>query len=1063
MPRFLLFLSIVAILFSGVLVEPVSAQSCSTEVDADWQNQTTEDYQFVAGSGSLGSYGFPNAGWDSSWTVSVNRELAGWKSPDVPESLVISRTFTNYTLCSLIAYSFNSTFHLNTRRFGAYVKLDGESSWTELAYVNMPVGTNSYQAPIVNWSGSLVIDELALVGAAGGGTFTAYHALLNDDPPNPIIKRPIYVDDEHSLAVWDENDYLPPDPDTADPVANINFQTAIDLEAEIYSIEDGEVIEIEQINEEVCTVYTGLGATPLFQGEHCAMAIPDSLQNDDMVNNYSINYEPNLIGVTAHEIYRVRVSSTQGTATYLLREPRAEVGMNIKEGCRLGTALTLNPERNQAIPGNPLGLVVFGYSTSVNDLTDIFQDVDVVDYVTPGDDCNVDPDYKDCLTINPFFADDGKYWEATSQIYKPIWNNPGVTLGKGAGIMLPGLQLESATEYGASLSAATNSWSGGNLTVQVGTTTHTVALTDTTSTYTIPSQTYAADDGLLYTVKLINNSNTSINVDYFCLTDGTPQMTECVFLNADFRNGLQYWSTGGAEISGFEQPILKVTDGDSLSQSVTIGSGTYDLEITYTIPTPYISTSYSISYTFDNDPTEYISDLITLDSSTPATKIATDEFILTEEHDAGDFQFNVVGATPTSFFYIKKICLNLSDGDDGGGGGEDLTDPSCLYNPAMPDAAPVDIALQWHWGNMSRLYNCKVIPILKSIDKTLKDTFAFLGKQFQWGMHLAFKTVQWVGNDLLPWLAGYLSNIQPGNIVVNTNGGSNTCQAFDVFCWIAPVLESLVDQIGTTFTTAITTFGDVLTTGMNTLASIVRDSIGPLSNIFVTMIDRLADVIISVNDQITDIILTLIDRMTDVINHIVYTIGNVLNTLFYNLSDLFQVLISELGNILRALFDTLLELLKLIADTVIRPLMDIVVYLIRQIIDTLLVPLFRIVIQFIDFLLNFVLYLMVALARLGFSLVIRLFEIAGYGLNILTTILQAWTNAPPKTVEGFPDCDLSPNEGLCEIWWVMENTVLSGPGELIVPIFAAICWILLGIYLARELRGAVLKTAGNFI
>lgn len=1023
MRRFALSI-LLTVIFSAVVIIPVSspveAQSCGSTIHGDFDDSSTNDYGFEAiTTGRKNDY-FP--GWWSSvnYRLSTNRHAQwGWyhdkNSSSIPTAdfymVAIKHTFTNYRLCNFNIsgrgapyFALNTDWKFNTRAMGVFVMMDGSTSWTHIMDVSVPMGTSG--ANVAAWTGNIVIDGLAIVGTIGGETFVIYDALINDGAPPTTIKRPIVAADEAAVAVWNENDYTAIDED-ADPLTNVNFQGSNDYTAAVYNIQDGEVIEVEEITPDECAVYSGQirdSAT----GAVCKMSLPVDMQNSDDGYDWDINYY-SLITATRTPIYRVRVSSVDSTITYIINEPRATVGLNIKEGCRLGTVLDLNPANS--VEKNTQGLVILGYDGVTESTSDSFDEVELVDYVTPGDDCNVDPDFKDCLTINPFFAEDGKYWQSTSLIYQPIWNNPGVTLGKGAGIKLANLQLDSGTEYGASLSGRTFSWSGASISISIGTTQTNVALTDVTNTYTIPSQTHSPNNGLLYDVILQNNSNTSIQLDYFCLTEGDPQLTECVFLNADFRNGLDNWTAFDATLVGFEQPMVKVQNLSELQQVVAIEPGDYTLSLTYQIPIPITSTTFAVEYYLEEE--NYFG-TFTLNSSSPATQIATDDITIGD--DPGSLGqrivFTVSGATPTAFFYVKKICLNLTDDTDDGGGDDDLTDPSCLYNPVMPDEADIGTATQWHWGNLSRLYNCKVIPILRSIDKNVQSIWTFLGQQFQWFMHLMFKSVEWVGEELLPWLAGYLSNIQPGTIVVNESTGES-CQAFDIICFFSGIINNLVNNLTTVFTTALNQLGETIRTVLNGLVSVF----GSLSGL--------------------------------------------LQTVIYELGGVIQTVVWTLGNIIGTLANLIIEVIKTVLENVVRPLLDSIIYIIRQIVDQLLVPLFKLVLQFIETFLNFVLYLLVLLIRLGLTLVIRLFEIARYGLEILTTILTAWNGAPAKTLEGMPNCDTTPDAGLCQIWWLMDNTIFTGPGALIIPIITATGWILLALYLVKELRSTVFKAAGG--
>jgi hypothetical protein len=145
--------------------------------------------------------------------------------------------------------------------------------------------------------------------------------------------------------------------------------------------------------------------------------------------------------------------------------------------------------------------------------------------------------------------------------------------------------------------------------------------------------------------------------------------------------------------------------------------------------------------------------------------------------------------------------------------------------------------------------------------------------------------------------------------------------------------------------------------------------------------------------------------------------GDTCNNLFCMVESFFGAGVS--------IFDGLADLLHDVLDQVLAPIVDLLSTIIG---DT---------VSFIFSLLD----ALVAVAVLLIGEILKLFGRAG---DLLGLIISAWNNSTPETIPGIPTCSTNPQgQGFCIAIWMMDNTVFSGPGELIVPMLIGYGTILL--------------------
>ena len=93
----------------------------------------------------------------------------------------------------------------------------------------------------------------------------------------------------------------------------------------------------------------------------------------------------------------------------------------------------------------------------------------------------------------------------------------------------------------------------------------------------------------------------------------------------------------------------------------------------------------------------------------------------------------------------------------------------------------------------------------------------------------------------------------------------------------------------------------------------------------------------------------------------------------------------------------------------------------------------------------------IALASQGLSIIQQ-------ATGLLGALISAYNNAPPRTLPGLPSCSSNPQgHPLCIAWWVLDNTIFSGPGALVIPVLTGILSIHLILWVVGELKRALMQ------
>lgn len=171
--------------------------------------------------------------------------------------------------------------------------------------------------------------------------------------------------------------------------------------------------------------------------------------------------------------------------------------------------------------------------------------------------------------------------------------------------------------------------------------------------------------------------------------------------------------------------------------------------------------------------------------------------------------------------------------------GGNVTVTSCALIP-FPEGVALNTWTSWAWAKLEQFFHCELMPVLIQIRTTITDFYRTFSWSMRWHMASVQAGINWLGNSVLPYLAGYLTNIQPSQITVNENCDNFWCALVAVIeniiapLWnfIFGVLGALVDVIKAVVLGLIGLFFNLLNTALS-LFNIARLAFGSLISAYI--------------------------------------------------------------------------------------------------------------------------------------------------------------------------------------------------------------------------------------
>lgn len=687
---------------------------------------------------------------------------------------------------------------------------------------------------------------------------------------------------------------------------NLWFSYSNEPDAPVRSGIDGTVVSFKLMDNSQCTRLTAgtdsLNAT--WSGaDPCYNEIPNYL-----TDALALVYEADTTGINdGFWLVTIEEDETGEFYYYLVTNRTVQLGDSVSVGCILGETVPIKQQVvegfitdlalllfDQIIPisdisdlfkgyseDNPAGFTAVGHrATAPEDvITDEFDAITLVNYPPDEAPCNTSAgSVTGCLSINPRFANNGEYWTTIpSEGLEPTFMNPGVILDPGTGVVMQDLPIDVNIQYGASVQVFPTSKSGTSLEITIGNTVFNEIQIDTSNysqTYNLEPQTIEPSYGDKAHLKIVNTSDKPIWIDYFCLNEGSetaPPDTDCLVLNSDFDLGLQYWyfqdfnTQSNTTFKKGNDNVYELWHKEDLYVAVNI-TGTYTIYIEYY---PYFSLNdISLISVSGNNLGSYN---ILLDNSKNSIfsgqKLTASADVLFNGYTSLHFYYKAKDYTETDLasnvkdgILISKICIDINDNFEPG---TDETGGVCSANPQPANSASVQVWLNWHWNNFNSFFQCELMPLLQDILKIITEFFNFFKDGFQWAMYSAQAQGKWLGSDLLPWLAGYLTNISPGTVNVNNECGN-------IFCALLGIVDGL--------NSFINTIGQVISDAIHAIETIISQLISPILNFLLQILTMALELIFTVLINLIALAFLLIGQFVDFVFYVLGLISSIITS-----------------------------------------------------------------------------------------------------------------------------------------------------------------------------------------
>ncbi len=107
---------------------------------------------------------------------------------------------------------------------------------------------------------------------------------------------------------------------------------------------------------------------------------------------------------------------------------------------------------------------------------------------------------------------------------------------------------------------------------------------------------------------------------------------------------------------------------------------------------------------------------------------------------------------------------------------------------------------------------------------------------------------------------------------------------------------------------------------------------------------------------------------------------------------------------------------------------------------------------------NLLFSVILGMINLFLGFMVKLLGFLGLAQSLLGSLITAYNTATPIPIPGMPDCVSNPRSGpFCVAIWILDNTIFSGRGQVIIPITVALGYIHLLLWVVAELRNTVMN------
>lgn len=394
-------------------------------------------------------------------------------------------------------------------------------------------------------------------------------------------------------------------------------------------------------------------------------------------------------------------------------------------------------------------------------------------------------------------------------------------------------------------------------------------------------------------------------------------------------------------------------------------------------------------------------------NSFPVTSNQFEEYELAAdgfEPNNGLFYDIVLRNTASGIIEIEWVCISFTLDEEG-----EPEDPEGEPDPPVfpencevieePSGSDVGEWTAWHWHNLSQFFDCTLMVFLNTQYRTITDFFQTITWTIRWFMAVFVQGVDWMGEDFIPWLGGYLANASGSARATVTNNLPILPFAFDVQTTIVPDCDSYND-IGCYVGNLFDWLGSFIQFLFDGLLSFISDLVNTVIGVLQTIAEFVIDALVTIINGLVDIVLSIWDALVTFFSEVISILGRIIDTLFGSAIDF-----------LEGVFNAAISIGEAIVS--------LFIWVIVQIIETIV-----------------------------------------FIRDLVFGIITAWNTAPPASIPGVTVCESgSYSIAICWAYWVLENTIFAGPvGGIILPLLTAIGIVSVAIRFVRDVRKTFLDT-----
>lgn len=727
----------------------------------------------------------------------------------------------------------------------------------------------------LEWEGApLELTELYIYAysrnnAIGDSAYMRITSIHIDTTDIELI-HPIYAPERH-----DWNDYTADSPHTV-----VSFSDEAGRSA--YSVASGVVLKVERLNWGDCSdiLNASVLAIPAPLDEvlegiaMCGLSVPSSSHGGSSGNHiYTLGGSwRNILGLvnqdrfTSVDFYLVEVYNAELDVTfqYFVDDAPDYVveGATITAGCIIGKTIAIrgiNTEPSISSSGVSLPFTSFLAEQGVVIVKALNLDsqTPLINLLTlnpvPSNACNVAGSYSDCLG-------DGELSRPADWISQGGvgWNEPGVTLGINASIRTT-MNLD--PDRYPRLRVGARSYTGtGSMRLRIGLTTESFDVPrGQTVDYAISGDTHQPDSGIFYTIMVENIGNTILDLDYVCVSftrddngndDIDDPLPHCLFTDYSFSEGGVDWvALSTVEVHEGE---LRAPPLQPIYQDATLPPGDYTISVTtalwhysdYILDETDTTATVTMSYRFPGlgaspqtidtaTMADYASGLNQYKFTTTFTLVSETSGEFRISHTFTDMPSDVRGVA------IREVCVSRVGGSGDGNEPFPELDENCEAIE-KPSGAQLSDWTPWLWHNFNQFFDCHLMVLLNQMFKLGNQIFRFVGWQGRYWQATFHLFMNWLSQEALPWLGGYLANASGSVYVTNYGGeGGESCEWWNVLCHLSNAVDVGGEIFGGLFDLLETFLSDILSPITDFIITIGEFILGIIGQVITLILDLL--------------------------------------------------------------------------------------------------------------------------------------------------------------------------------------------------------------------------------